>query len=1359
MKKTLGLDLGTNSIGWAIIQENNSTPIIDKGTHIYSEGVAMDAQKKEYSKAQLKTNYKGARVQKSRRRKRKQDLLKVLIESKMCPLSIEDLNTWIKSKQDYPNKPEFLKWLSTDGIDNPYYFRDAASKTKITPQEFGRALYHICQRRGFKSNRLDSDSDGEAIKLKEELLGLLSEEMDNAKTIALLEECKEDYSESEDKDCKRILRKFDIEIKAVNKNPSLSKTIIEYLQKTVKEGAVQANITELNKSITEGGFKTLGQYFYHCLEAGKKIRNNYTGREEHYEKEFDVLCETQTISEALKNKLYLAIFYQRPLKSQKGLVGKCTFEPKKSRCPISNPQFERFRMYSYINSIRYYENGDTHVLNDQQKELIFPLFFRVKKNFDFLKITNKLFPKNAPRFNYKPYDKVSNCPILGNIKRCFGTDADNLKTAYTLGSDKSHYEIEQMIWHALSDFENPEKLNTWLQNNFANTDFKKLKRLSQSVPNKEYASLSLKAINKILPYLKKGYLYSHAVFMANIKAVLSKELQNEEDYETVDFAIANILDNDALNRKKISAYNSFIFWFNEQHKKNSSKNYTLDIEDLDKVEECIYNEWGKHTFQKLEAEQKENIKASIVSIAEKEINSKITPKPLPFKRIDEQLIEFLIDQFGEENIDVSKLYHPSDIQIFKPAVRNKKGALQLGSPRSNSVKNPMAMRTLFQLRRLVNILLDEGKIDEHTVVHIELARELNDANKRIAIKNENTANEKARENAEQDIIRLYKEQSGKTIVPNETDILKYLLWKEQNQKCLYTDECIGICDFIGPNPNYDIEHTIPRSLYPDNSMANKTLASAKYNRDVKKNRMPSELNNHDAILARIEPWIKKKEALAKNVAYNRKAKGLETKEQKDKRIQKKHEYALQLNYWKKKVETFTRTDVPEGFKISQLVDTGIITRYATLYLKSTFTKVYTVKGTMVAEFRKLWGIQGKGSIKNRSNHAHHCIDAITIAAITKARYDKLAQYYKNKDSHSAEDKIFIQKPWQSFTEDVLAVPEQLLISHHSPDNTGKQSKKVLRKRGVVQKTETGKTIYQKGDTVRSGLHSDSFYGAIQQDDKTVYVIRKALNGLKQSDVANIVDAKIGECIAKKIESKEILLKKDSAKNLCISLEDNQQVWFNKEKGVEIKKVRIKTNLKNPLEIKQHTPAFLSKQVHKQKYYAITAGGGNYGAVVFTHTDAKGKEKTAMEIINSFKLYPLIKTSTGLSVDEGIKHLLSEKYNDVKILYTLTTGIQVIFYDDNIEELKSFGIDELSKRMYVMYKCSGSQVYLKHQSTALPIGELKKIDNSNEFSKPASKFNNSKVPIALYLTITNFKFAVENYHFKIDSTGKIQWLNA
>ena len=143
------------------------------------------------------------------------------------------------------------------------------------------------------------------------------------------------------------------------------------------------------------------------------------------------------------------------------------------------------------------------------------------------------------------------------------------------------------------------------------------------------------------------------------------------------------------------------------------------------------------------------------------------------------IAKILLDEYGIERAYSEKLYHPSLVEGYKNAECNEYGILQLGSPRTSSLRNPMAMRALFRLRALVNTLLREKKIDKDTRVNIEMARELNDANKRAAIKQYQEELEKKHREYAEEIKKLYREETGKEIEPNEDDILKYQLWKEQ----------------------------------------------------------------------------------------------------------------------------------------------------------------------------------------------------------------------------------------------------------------------------------------------------------------------------------------------------------------------------------------------------------------------------------------------------------------------------------------------------------------------------------------------------------------------------------------------------
>ena len=135
------------------------------------------------------------------------------------------------------------------------------------------------------------------------------------------------------------------------------------------------------------------------------------------------------------------------------------------------------------------------------------------------------------------------------------------------------------------------------------------------------------------------------------------------------------------------------------------------------------------------------------------------------------------------------------------------------------------------------------------------------------------------------------------------------------------------------------------------------------------------------------------------------------------------------------------------------------------------------------------------------NHAHHCIDAITIACIGRAEYDRWAQHETNLERYEwgERDKPHFEKPWPTFTEDVRSIAEELLVAHHTPDNMRKQSRRRLRVRGRIRHGADGKAIFERGDTARSALHQQTFYGAILRDEALKFVVlaRPAATGRRR----------------------------------------------------------------------------------------------------------------------------------------------------------------------------------------------------------------------------------------------------------------------
>lgn len=127
MATRLGLDIGTNSIGWCLLDDDR---IRDIGVRIFSDG------RDPKSGASLAVDRRDARAMRRRRDRyvrRRSALLEALIDTGLMPADVQD-----------------AKALA--GCD-PYALRAAALDGAISPHLLGRALFHLNQRRGFKSNR------------------------------------------------------------------------------------------------------------------------------------------------------------------------------------------------------------------------------------------------------------------------------------------------------------------------------------------------------------------------------------------------------------------------------------------------------------------------------------------------------------------------------------------------------------------------------------------------------------------------------------------------------------------------------------------------------------------------------------------------------------------------------------------------------------------------------------------------------------------------------------------------------------------------------------------------------------------------------------------------------------------------------------------------------------------------------------------------------------------------------------------------------------------------------------------------------------------------------------------------------
>ncbi|MFH0909449.1 MAG: type II CRISPR RNA-guided endonuclease Cas9 [bacterium] len=1274
--RTLGLDLGTNSIGWALIETNGSkTTLLTKGVHLFEKGVGEN-QTGEYSLAAERTQFRAARRLKMRRKWRKQITLRVLIEHGYCPgIGWEDVRRW-RDEKIFPPSPEFRQWLQTkeftaDGKPaGPYYYRWlAATQTLDLTQadnryRLGRAFYHLAQRRGYQSNRVSGEE---------------------------------------------------------------------------REGDVMGAIEKVD---VQRGARTLGQYYYEDCLGKEAVRGgaHYTSRRQ-YEEEFTAICDRQRVPSELREALQKAIFTQRPLRSQKGTVGTCPLEPTKARAPISHPLFERYRALQTLSNIRLAAPGeaDLRPLNESERAVALEWLLDLKKNESFDKLAKKLTPKkvriafgglregrdpHAWVFNYRDNMDVAPCPVTARLRDLFGSNwPEELTRRYVKAEGKTRDQVVDDVWHVLFTFRDHEKLDAFAKSQLA-LDEEQAKRFAKPVPQ-GYANLSLCAIRKIVPHLEKGVVYAHAVFMANLPTLLGKHGKAwADEAPTLEPAIGELLVNHRLDVRCALAVNTVLASLKEEQLDPSSMRATPATWTRlqTRMETSLVASVGENAWTAIAAAHREKRLADCVEEVCRLYRSESF---VQVATIEERIADVLRTRYALNERELARLYHPSAIETYPRVQADEDGQWKLGSPRIPSIKNPVFMRTMTRLRHLINAMLKEGLIDPNTRIRIEMARDLNTQNERTAIDREHR--QRAKENAE------YSESIIKEtpFLATETNVLKYRLWVEQNKRCLYTGNEIGLTEFLGENPAFDIEHTVPRSRALDNSQSNLTLCERQFNREHKGNKIPSELPEAEEILERARLlWGPKIEALDE-LAEKRSnaAKRAPTKETKDKARADFLFLRNQSRYWKRKLRKFEIEEIPEGFSNSQLVDTRIVCKYAMLYLKSLFEKVYSVKAEVVHGVKNIWELEPK----YRGNHVHHCVDAIVTACLRPDFYQQLAAFYREVERYERSEgpRPQVPEPWDGFARDLNErLASEVLCVHYCKSNLLKPTFKRLRVRGMVQKKTDGTPILLKGNSARGALHKDTSYGIIQEpptaDNKAaplrICVVRKKLDKTFK-DFDNIVDQAVKRIVDANRER----------------LHKGETVWFDEVRRVPINTVRVRVSNKPESLIPIGAHSDVSKHEYKQQRYA--ANDSNYIMALYRGT-VNGKAKADWKVITNFEAVEATRKGTWETF------LPSVDGKELQLRHVLKSGSLVLFCKDSPEELKTLSQDALSTRLYRLTVMEAGLAQFVHHACALPEKELGKGISSIAWTgAPAHK---------LRLSVNGINIAVAGQDFILDATGCVKW---
>ena len=367
-KYILGLDLGSASIGWAVVALNDQLEplqIIDAGVRIFDPGVELPPASAKIttdeaiirgldrSKAVGRRLARQARRQSSRKRARQNALFLLLQKEHLLP-----------NYEEFDGKPLFArKHFTFNRLDKelsdalagdrrkrranavmldsdqalPYVLRREALERELTPHEFGKILYQFSQRRGYRPSTVEEAKAEEPA------------EEDTNESATKKGKKKRDKENNEDEQSSAKVEKG---ISDLNTK----------MQAAHQVGTIEAPL--------------IGPYFGTFAAHNpheERIRHRWTGREM-FEQEFDLIWERQekfygasrtdlTPREAeqrekLRKDIRELLFFQRPLTSTAHLIGFCDLEPEERRAPWASLEAQEFRLLQKVNNLRYFDRAD-----------------------------------------------------------------------------------------------------------------------------------------------------------------------------------------------------------------------------------------------------------------------------------------------------------------------------------------------------------------------------------------------------------------------------------------------------------------------------------------------------------------------------------------------------------------------------------------------------------------------------------------------------------------------------------------------------------------------------------------------------------------------------------------------------------------------------------------------------------------------------------------------------------------------------------------------------------------------------------------------------------------------------------------
>lgn len=779
MKKILGLDLGTTSIGWALVNEaeneNETSSIIKLGVRV--NPLSVDEQTNFEKGRPLTTNAdrtikRTARRNLQRFKLRRKNLIEILLKNNI--ISNETILT------------EFGEGTTHETL----FLRAKAAKEKIELAEFARVLLAINKKRGYKSSRkAKNEEEGNAIdgmKIAKELydknltVGQYVHQLlvdgkkyipdfyrsDLQKEFDLVWEFqKKFYPDILDEELylklqnqgQKNSRKRLLAIKGIytaenkGKREEVKKQHYKWrsdaITKQLKIEEVAYVLVEINNNLNKSsGYlgaisdrskelyfnkQTVGENLYSQIQKNKhtSLKNQVFYRQDYLD-EFETIWETQAkyydnLNDELKKEIRdVVIFYQRKLKSQKHLISECQFEKQHKVIPKSSPLFQEFKIWSILNNLEFInkQTKETKLLGEDVK----------KQLFETLNISKKLTEKEILKF----------------------------------------LELSNKVWKS-----------NYAEGIEGNKTNEKLYEVFKTITENEGYGFD---------WEKKSYEEIRSELKAVFKTIGAKE-------SIVEF-------NANLEGNNFDKQDSYQFW-----------HLLYSAQDDDKITEddkIIYGNSNVSLKKKLHLKygfkpQYANLLAN-VSLQQDygKLSAKAIKKILPFLKV------------GHEYAEACKLagYNHSN-SITKEELDSRILKDKLDLLPKNSLRNPVVEKILNQMVNVINQIIDEyGKPNE---VRIELAREL----KKSAKERADATQYINKATSENERIRKILQDEFNIKNPTKNDIVKYKLYQElkiNGFRTFFTNKYIPAEKLF--SKEIDIEHIIPKAKLFDDSFSNKTLA-------------------------------------------------------------------------------------------------------------------------------------------------------------------------------------------------------------------------------------------------------------------------------------------------------------------------------------------------------------------------------------------------------------------------------------------------------------------------------------------------------------------------------------------------------